>query len=372
MAYIVVAFILLFLFVLDQKRNKLKIFYIASTIIILFIGLRAPVVGADTFNYVRYFEGITKQYNDDTRDIEPLFAFYNGVVGSISNNGTYYLMFNAIFCLLPLFVLVKNYSQNRILSLLLFFLSFVYLHYFVALRQAIGLAILLWGVILVEKNVTKKYLKYTILFITASFIHSSSLFVGFLYIVSHFITLRRKHFIYIIIVSSVLGLSMQYFDIASILMYIGGADFSLLYRYSESLRSSGQYDNISQYQELIRFVVKPSMIGLIVFFYIDNNKIHHWFSKIYLIGIIISNVFYFIPLISRIVMGFEVFDIIVITWCFPNYKYKYTMLKKYIFLAYMILLFRGYMIGNIYFDKDSKDRMQPYLFFFEEYKNESR
>ena len=114
--------LLLSLFIL-LKINNIKSFYIASWIIFIFIAFRAPVVGADTLDYVNFFSGKTVQYNNDQRDIEPFLLIYNNFLNIFTYNGVVYLIVNTILSLFPIYILVKRYSCNKLLSYILFFIS---------------------------------------------------------------------------------------------------------------------------------------------------------------------------------------------------------------------------------------------------------
>ena len=54
---LLILFLLLMTFLNARDRQNDIYFYIAAAVVLVFTALRAPVVGADTYNYVRFFTG---------------------------------------------------------------------------------------------------------------------------------------------------------------------------------------------------------------------------------------------------------------------------------------------------------------------------
>ena len=141
-------FLYIFIFALLGVANKFRyryIFFLACIVLVLFYSLRAPIIGADTRNYVEYFLEKQISYNNDARGTEPLLDVYNSIVRFICKNGTFYLLINSLCCLLPVFLIIQKYSENKILSLILLMISSLFIIYFVALRQMLSTSILLCG-----------------------------------------------------------------------------------------------------------------------------------------------------------------------------------------------------------------------------------
>lgn len=74
--YILNYFILLILAYLYWKKPDPKLVKWAFFLEFVFIAFRAPVVGADTWNYVRYLDGERNFYNYDPRPLEAGFVIY--------------------------------------------------------------------------------------------------------------------------------------------------------------------------------------------------------------------------------------------------------------------------------------------------------
>ena len=61
-----------------KPNNKIVVW--AFVLEFVFIAFRAPVVGADTWNYVRYLDGERNFYNYDSRALENGFIIYKDVM----------------------------------------------------------------------------------------------------------------------------------------------------------------------------------------------------------------------------------------------------------------------------------------------------
>ena len=80
---------MLFLAYQYWKRQDPRLIKWAFILQFAFIALRAPVVGADTWDYVRYLAGERDFYNYDTRELEPLFIVYREILVALQQIGSY-------------------------------------------------------------------------------------------------------------------------------------------------------------------------------------------------------------------------------------------------------------------------------------------
>jgi hypothetical protein len=120
----------------------------------------------------------------------------------------------------------------------------------------------------------------------------------------------------------------------------------------------------------LTYILRPAIIGLFVFSTIDEDKLNHWFTKIYFISIIIYNFFHSFPMISRANLAFAIFTIIVFTWTlgkkrlFQNYVPKSIKVGSIIIIIFMTAAFINTCINP---DITEAGRFHPYYFFFENY-----
>ena len=322
---LLILFLLLMTFLNARDRRNDIYFYIAAAVVLVFTALRAPVVGADTYNYVRFFTGESINYSGDRREFEPLFTAYNSVMKVLLfRNGVLYMIVNSVLTLLPVYVLVKHNAYNKPMSILLFFLSALGILYFVALRQLLSLAI--------------------------------------------FVPMRNRWIaIVLIVISIVSGLILKNLDIMKMLSAYESLNFSATERLDvyldEELVDTSEFSILG--------ILKKSIIGIFAFLWMPRKKVNHWFSKIYLVGVVLSNFFFEMQMVERMVMGFSVFGIICVTWAFGPALHKAEFklkLVSYAVAAFMCLYMSfGYIRDCINYDPTNDMRMHPYYFFFQDY-----
>ena len=106
----------------------------------------------------------------------------------------------------------------------------------------------------------------------------------------------------------------------------------------------------------------------------DKNKLNHVFSKIYLLGVIIGNLFISMPQSNRLCVAFYVFGLVVFSWIWSERLKCNIQLRKYVNITLFLLLLwftQAYIRNNLYSNIDllGADRMHPYQFFWEDYSN---
>lgn len=349
----------------DRNNNYFKV---AVSITFAFIGLRACVVGADTYNYTMGYLEKRNIYNGD--DIEPLYIFYTVLLRKIMKNELFFILCNTFLSLAILYALVKRYSLNKTLSVLLFFLFGIYQPYFVALRQILAIAILLCGVYYVAEDRKWKWIVYTIFAIAALYMHNSTLIDSILFVIVYFIPLTsRKIVIWIIVMTSIVGVIFQAINLNDIFnLYLNiGMSSERLNKYVQD----DQINNLNNIQGYI-WLLRYAWLGLFVFHYMDEKKLNNWFTKIYLTSIIMLNIFYNVGNIIRMNLVFNIFSIIVFTWVFGDRYHQSLKTKRNVNIIIFIIIFyfaQDYIRGNIGWDPTNAGRMHPYYFFFEDYSN---
>lgn len=351
----------------DRKNNNY--FYVAVAIAFIFTAFRAPVVGADTYNYVRFFTGESIYYTTDKREFEPLFTAYNAILKVLLfKSGFLYMIVNAFLSLLPIYVLVKHNAYSKTLSVFWFFLMTTGILYFVALRQMLSLAIILGGVIYVQRNRPYKFAVFILLGVLAYFMHTSAIYVIPVYLLCYFIPMKHRWVPFVLIgVSVVSGLILKNLDIMKMLSAYEALGFGATERLNvymdEELVDTSEFSLLG--------ILKKSIIGIFVYLWMPRKKLNHWFSKIFLVGIVLSNFFFEMQLIDRIVLPFELFGIICVTWAFGPRLHKAEIKRRFVSYAAaglmcFYLLF-GYVRSNINYDPTNEMRMHPYYFFFQDY-----
>lgn len=366
--YIILYLLLIALTFFYWRGHEKRIFTISVCIALLFIGLRAPVVAADTYNYVQFFKGKSSAYDIASANgsIEPLYLLYNDIMRTVlRGNGVLFLFVTSLLSLFPLFMLIKRYSYNMVLSVLLFFLINDLTDYLSMFRQVLGLSCLIIGIIYFEQN--RKY-KWVLLF-TCGFVgvlfHYYILVNFVAVLVLLFVNIERR-WVYIIAIVLSLGIGMLLES-----SYISYAIDSALKIYEIQEGNAGIYlswelaENISFFH-----IARLSVVALISVCFMDGNKLNHIFTKLYILGIIIFNLFYPVLMIHRLVFTFLIFDIVVVTWILDiNYSLRPKRKQIINVLMWLTIFYfaRQQINQSIDYDLNDSGRMHPYYFFWEDY-----
>jgi len=362
--YIILILILSFSSLITIKNQSRDIFKFSCIVIFLFFSLRAPVVGADTYDYVRFFTGERNFYNYDERDLELLFLLYNDLLKIFTDNGVIYLFINSFISLLPLYYLVNKYSERKVLSLFLFFAFGFYISYFVALRQILSISILLWGVICVYENRKYKWVFFMALSVLSYLMHTTAVITTLIYLLAYFFIVKNKKYLYILVIGSVvIGFFSENYSFINIFSIFYSQGLTPIERISNYLTLENFRDEVPLY-----ILLRPTVVGIFVIYFIPDNKINDLLFKIYIFSIILFNLFYQFPMIQRANLSFEIFSIIVFTWIYGSYGGRRLINFKNIFVVFIVLYFtRSFIIASMSPDLDGLSRMHPYFFFFEDY-----
>lgn len=353
--------------------------YLTNSIAVafVFVAFRAPVVGADTWNYVRYLTGERYFYNDDPRELEFLFIWYRTIVNYITDSRLVVMLINTIISFSPVLFLIKKYSLNAPLSLLLFFYLGCTNLYFVGLRQIIGFSFILWSLLYFQyasdnkENNIKTYYKIGILLFAIAIaynFHTSNIIYGVIIICAIFIPLKSK-FIALMIVggSAVIGFVLSLFDVLSFFNYLYLVDLESTERINGYLLN----ENMKEVAPLF-LLLRLTILSSFTIICIDEQKVNHIFTKLFVLGVVVFNLLYSVPMIDRFLPIFYLFGCVVFTWIFGDNYIKHKKIRfrtNLICLLIVLYLTRSAFIGLNIWNPKSEDRMHPYYFFFQDYKD---
>ena len=375
--YAVLYLILIFEAFQYYKSRQKSNLTISIAVAFVFVAFRAPVVGADTWNYVRYLTGERYFYNDDPRELEFLFIWYRTIVNDITDSRLVVMLINTIVSFTPVLYLIKKYSLNASLSLLLFFYLGCTNLYFVGLRQILGFSFILWALLYIQYTSDNKEKKMKILYtmgillfaITIAYnFHTSNIIYGVIIICAIFIPLKSK-FVALMIIggSAVIGLVLSLFDVLSFFNYLYLADLESTERLSGYLLNEDMKDVVPLF-----LLFRLTFLSSFTIICIDEKKVNHLFTKLFVFGVVVFNLLYSVPMIDRFLPIFLLFGCVVFTWIFgENYiKHKEMRFRTNLICVLIVLyLTRSAFIGLNIWDPKSEDRMHPYYFFFQDYKD---
>ena len=366
--YILNFLLMLFLAYQYWKKPDPMLCKVAFTLQFIFIACRAPVVGADTWNYVRYLDGERSFYNYDERDLEPLFVVYREVLVALNCNRFVVMVINSFLSCYPLYLIVKRFSNNVPLSLAMLSIFNFYYLYFCGLRQILAVAILIMSILYVYDNKKQKWVVFAASAAVAWLFHTSAAIYAFVFACSYFMRVNRLLLIISVIASATIGIVLQSFNVFDAFNIFLDLNVGATERLEDYLTNEKEVNEI----ESVFLTLRPSMIALVILVFIDKDKVNHWFTKLYIIGVVISNLFISVPMIGRLTTAFVVFGSITFTWIMgPEYYAKYKTRQLVNKTLVIFFLYFGQMLVknnlNSTIDLASESRMHPYYFIWEDY-----
>ena len=149
---IVLGFIVKFM---PFRENKQNIIYLSVYFVLMLLVacLRSESVGADTWKYLRYYNYCTEQefsiivdYANEPNVFEYGFVLLSRISAFLGLDNTMYLVLIASIIYIPTLIYIYKYSQNKILSIVLYNCLQFYGLSLSAFRQMIAISILLMAV----------------------------------------------------------------------------------------------------------------------------------------------------------------------------------------------------------------------------------
>ena len=368
--YVVNFFTMLLLAYLYWKKPDSKYVKWAFALQFIFIAFRAPVVGADTWNYIRYLTGERSFYNADSRELESGFVLYRNLLVQLHGSRFVYMLINSFLACYPLYLLIKRYSSNIPLTMAMLSIFNIYTTYFCALRQILGLAILFLCVLYVLDDRKYKWVVFLAGTALGYTFHTSIILYALIFIAAYFLKIRKRMIlISCILGSAVIGVVLQSFNVMQ------AFDWFLSLNFDATERIQGYMENEDVNEVAALFIsLRPTIIAILIYSLMEKDKLDHWLANIYFMGVIIGNLFISVPMIHRITMGMMVFGPIVFTWVFSKNYYLNLRLRSMtntVLVLFFLYFSQAYIKNNLNSNIDLLDsgRMHPYQFIWEDYSN---
>lgn len=326
----------------ERKQNKLL--FILFVIIFLIYSLRSPSVGRDIPGYMKtYIEaGKHSIFSLDYVYFENGYTLFINICSNIGLPFQWFLVITSVIILLPIYYFIKLYSDDKLLSCLIYICYIFFEFNLTGLRQAMATSIMLLGFILLFNNKKLRLLKFVLCVILASTFHKSALLalifipffyfrnykigIAFLIVIGLFLLLFRENIIKII--GSIADTELDsdtgiYLGWNIIFLGISG----IFFLYASTLRKKDCVTKVAPYMTLVK----------------DGGE-----SKKYAINIIFIEVF-FVGLVVYFIFGYSVllratqYASITIIALFPNaikkLSYRDGMILKILFVCYLLFFF---------------------------------
>ena len=364
------------LFNRNNRRLQNRFIYLFLTFWAILVSFRGYGVGNDTSGYAYFFSGeiydSLKFVNYGTienpnEDLESGFVWICKGLSYISNSPTFLFTIIAILFFSAIYRLYINKIFGIIGLLWLFTSTFSMMNIIYVSRQCLSLAILLWGIIIIEKinikwvsnsdNVKKSIFIGMTFIILSLFVHRTSIFLTFIYLILKYVNISKK-LAYISVISTFL---LALFFYSSILFY-----FDLFFSTIDGI-SVQNLDVLSRYAntmegEYISFLNLASFTlpCLVTIYFSSKEEINSLSFKCYVLAICFVNMFSSSVYMLRFIVFFFILG-------YPLAVPKVATNNKLLFSFYLsITIYYLFKMLNIYANwpiKISSDL--PYMFFWE-------
>ena len=355
--YLLIILIIFFSIITTDKNKKITI----SIVVILFSllsGLRHYSIGNDTYNYIRHFWGITQQglfYIKNSR-FEIGYSYLVYFLTHLSENYTVFLLIVSFFINIMIGKFIYNYSKSPAFSLLLFILLRFFFGEMNIMRQFIALCIFINSIKYIEN---RNFIKFTIVAIIASTIHSSALFAFFIYFLYNLKLSLNKKVICVIVATIV------FFLLYKVLIYLTG----FLGIYSSYVT---EYFGSNKLASIISFI-----ISLLVYVFCNiiqkkyNKSIKNddpleykrlnFYNNIAFVMIIINFLAIRISILDRVTDYYEIFYILLIPNTINMIKERK---KRSAWYIAVFVCFFAYFLA-VTFLRPNWNFVNPYRFFWQ-------
>ena len=340
-----------------EKRKK-RFLWFSFVLLVMLSGFRDVSGGVDTASYVALFQNIDLLDFNLSR-FEPGFLYYVKLVHSISDNVSFFLFVNSIFCIGLPCIFVYKYSEEACLSVLLFITLKSYFFQMTGLRQAMAIAFVLTAFIFILKKRSKMrcFLAILMILLAASF-HT----IAILAIVPYIIWIwPNRRFVDMINPKATLRWTI-------ILSFIAFVSFPYIMRLvgmilpQYTLYFSGTWSDSNYSASLFKFLIQLIFLAVGVY-YIQRKKqitdVDRLSMLMLMASVIVATLAMRMEIWGRLLGLFSIYTSLI--WV-PSFVSVQMNGKDRIILKSLIVLFSlAYMIVTFVF-RPEWDGVVPYMF----------
>ena len=168
---------------LEKKSLNRKAFWIPLLVLVFFASIRSHLVGTDTGAYTSNFRNsLNSDYYYFREELEYGYQFFEYSLLKITHNYFWLFFISSLIVVGSYLYIFKKESQDYLLSIFIFITFGFYLFYFNGLRQGLAMAIV---ALATPYLINKKFLKYVLIVIIASFFHKTALIMILFYLFIH-------------------------------------------------------------------------------------------------------------------------------------------------------------------------------------------
>lgn len=314
------------LYTLSKRIGKEKYCFIVAAVLTLLAALRSSTVGPDGLVYAQYFKDVQElSYSGIFLkfDKEPLFYVTIKLLQQLGVTlQVWYAIIGGMFAFNMLFI-VKQYSQQPMVSILALFSLGYYTFSFTGLRQTMALSIVIASFYFIER---KKYMCAILLILLASVFHNSALiFLLVIIIRDRKIKVWQYALLMIISLSAVMLFKPQVYAFISEMV--------------ESIERFEGYAGYTHGLSWAGFIIQCMIFIFCIFVY--NGKDKQFLLNVSFLGVLFQMLAVLMAEFFRISMYFNVFNIILLgnVYCQNRFAVSSKKLAKILIVAALILYF---------------------------------
>lgn len=348
--YFVILLLCLLATLMRKGKGNMKLAVATFIIMMLLCGLRGINVGIDTSHYY-------SAYTYGSERMEPTFQLISFLCHAFGFSFKGFLMCYAILTFIPLLLIIRKTSNNIGFSILIF-LSFSDLFYhetFNTIRVSAALSYVLFSFYYMERDDVKKSIVYLV--IAVLFHYTAIVVAPFLFL---FRFIKKVTFLPMFIsvsASFIFGLvfatnfSDEAMSISSMLSLFSDSDLTEYYQRHLTSLDVSSFNLVGTLSKMLPF----SIFAICMY---DKENSYSLFYKLFLVSVVLQNVFVSVSLIYRITMYF----LILIVFILPNTFERTRGIQRLSLLALSLFMILWYGYQLITADDTSLAGTIPYQF----------
>jgi hypothetical protein len=280
-------------------------YLIVLFVFIVIVGARDVSVGTDTENYYKVFDIVSLHYSSWYEyKWEPLYQGLNLFVYDLGGGASHTLLLSAAITLALVFGFVWKVSPNKTLSIILFFGVFGFLLSFNVVRHSIATGFIVYGLYFHQEKRIKLSFMF---FLCAILFHYSSFLFLLIYLLMNWLSNLKFYFTLWIV--SLFFLFIPHISHVVYFLLFDSVEIFFSEYYSQYLKV-GEYIGEVGYRDIFMQVLFITyMYTLLKSRTISNFNIYLMIS---MAGVILSNFTAHVQYMNRVVVFFEVFNVIAI------------------------------------------------------------
>lgn len=306
------------LFLLFSLKKESKALLVISFVALFVIaGYREFHVGTDTKGYRMLFNRV--KHGIEIRQ-ELLFQYMNKVILFFDGDFSTYLVVSSLLVLVPVFLVVKKYSVNPMLSVFFYYTLYIYFFSMNITRQAIAMGFVLWAITFLARKKTWWFL--ALVCIAAGF-HTTAL-SALLLLFAYKLPDKRDNLYYLI---------------SAITIGVGILLSGFIFRTAGNIFGYLNYVDSFELGTMLGNFLYLLILNAFLFFIMTNAKERGFFFKMFFIFVMATNLLVRIPFGDRVVLYYALIQIIYLPYFIYNNKFKTNDLAALVVILYTYVMF---------------------------------